>query len=65
MSRRAILSLYKDILRYGETLSFTDKKYFKYRIRASFRDNKDLTEEKEIDFQLKKGMKFLEARRVV
>lgn len=53
MSRQAVLKLYKDILRYGETLRFTDKKYFRYRIQTAFRDNKDLTEEAAIDHQLK------------
>ncbi|XP_011338623.2 uncharacterized protein LOC105280095 [Ooceraea biroi] len=65
MSRQAVLKLYKDILRYGETLRFTNKKYFQYRIRTAFKDNKDLMDEETIDFQLKKGMQFLKARRVV
>ncbi|XP_012527395.1 uncharacterized protein LOC105831660 [Monomorium pharaonis] len=65
MSRQAILKLYKDILRYGESLRFTNKKYFRDRIRTAFKDNKDLSNETAIDFQLKKGMKFLEARKVV
>ncbi|XP_071576306.1 mitochondrial ribosome and complex I assembly factor AltMIEF1-like [Temnothorax nylanderi] len=65
MSRQAVLRLYKDILRYGETLRFTNKKYFRYRIQTAFRNNKDLSDEATIDFQLKKGMKLLEARKVV
>ncbi|KAL0109443.1 hypothetical protein PUN28_014485 [Cardiocondyla obscurior] len=64
MSRQAILKLYKDALRYGETLKFTDKKYFRYRIRTSFRNNKELSDEAEIDFHFK-GLKLLEAKRVV
>ncbi|XP_011698660.1 PREDICTED: uncharacterized protein LOC105456386 [Wasmannia auropunctata] len=65
MSRQAVLKLYKGILKYGETLRFTNKKYFRYRIRIAFKTNKDLSDETAIDFQLKKGMKFLEARKVV
>lgn len=65
MSRQAILKLYKDILRYGETLKFTNKGYFRHRIRVAFKNNKDLNDKTIIDFQLKKGMKFLEAKRVV
>lgn len=65
MSRLTILKLYKDILRYGQNLRFTDKNYFRYRIRKAFKDNKDLIDETAIDFQLKKGLKFLEAQRVV
>lgn len=53
MSRQSILKLYKDILRYGETLRFTNKGYFRHRIRVAFKDNKDLTDEAMVDFQLK------------
>jgi len=52
MNQQAVLKLYKDILRYGETLRFTNKKYFRYRIRTAFRTNKDLSDEKAIKFQL-------------
>lgn len=65
MSRQAVLKLYKDILRYGETLKFTNKNYFRYRIQTAFKNNKDLSDEVAIDFQLKKGIKFLEARKVM
>ncbi|XP_018340742.1 PREDICTED: uncharacterized protein LOC108747644 [Trachymyrmex septentrionalis] len=65
MSRQVVLKLYKDILRYGETLKFTNKKYFRYRIRTAFITNKDLSDETAINFQLQKGMKFLEAKKVV
>ncbi|XP_014482415.1 PREDICTED: uncharacterized protein LOC106748430 [Dinoponera quadriceps] len=65
MSRYVVLKLYKDILKYGQNLRFTDKKYFRDRIREAFKTNKILTDEAAIDFQLKKGLKFLEARKVV
>ncbi|XP_018304964.1 uncharacterized protein [Mycetomoellerius zeteki] len=65
MSRQVVLKLYKDILKYGETLRFTNKKYFRYRIRTAFKTNKDLSDETAINFQLEKGMKFLEAKKVV
>lgn len=51
--RNAILKLYKDLLRYGEELRFTDKKYYRQRIREEFKQNKTLTEVADIDFQLK------------
>ncbi|RLU25482.1 hypothetical protein DMN91_001638 [Ooceraea biroi] len=60
MSRQAVLKLYKDILRYGETLRFTNKKYFQYRIRTAFKDNKDLMDEETIDFQLKSYKRYLD-----
>lgn len=65
MSRQAVLKLYKDILRYGETLRYTNKKYFRSRIQTAFRNNRGLSDEAAIDFQLKKGMKLLEAKKVV
>ncbi|EGI70333.1 hypothetical protein G5I_01092 [Acromyrmex echinatior] len=52
MNRQVVLKLYKDILRYGETLRFTNKKYFRYRIQTAFRTNKDLSDETAINFQL-------------
>ncbi|KYQ54498.1 hypothetical protein ALC60_06645 [Trachymyrmex zeteki] len=52
MSRQVVLKLYKDILKYGETLRFTNKKYFRYRIRTAFKTNKDLSDETAINFQL-------------
>lgn len=56
MSRNTVLKLYKDILRYGQNLKFTDKKYFRYRIREAFKTNKNLTDETTIDFHLKVSM---------
>ncbi|KAL2751577.1 mitochondrial translation release factor in rescue isoform X2, partial [Vespula maculifrons] len=63
--RITILKLYKDLLRYGEQLRFTDKKYYRQKIREEFRQNKTLTEAADIDFQLKKGLMLLKSRRVI
>ncbi|XP_046831968.1 MIEF1 upstream open reading frame protein [Vespa crabro] len=63
--RIAILKLYKDLLRYGEQLRFTDKKYYRQKIREEFKQNKYLTEVADIDFQLKKGLTLLKNQRVV
>ncbi|KOX79283.1 hypothetical protein WN51_09085 [Melipona quadrifasciata] len=49
--RQAILKLYKDLLRYGEKLKYTDKEYFRYRIRKNFEQNKHLSDQTEINFQ--------------
>lgn len=65
MNRNAVLKLYKDILRYGQNLKFTDKKYFRYRIREAFKTNKNLTDEGAIDFHFKKGLKLLEVQKVI
>jgi hypothetical protein len=53
MIRSEILGLYKRLLRYGENLKFTDKKYFVYRIKKDFLDNRDLKNKKEIEFHYK------------
>lgn len=50
--RQIILKLYKDLLRYGANLKYTEKTYFAKRIRKSFKENKNLTDRAEIDFQL-------------
>lgn len=50
--RQITLKLYKDLLRYGANLKYTDTKYFRSRIRRSFKENKHLTDQTEIDFQL-------------
>lgn len=63
--RQIILKLYKDLLRYGANLKYTEKTYFAKRIRKSFKENKNLTDRAEIDFQLQKGRKLLQDRRVV
>lgn len=50
--RNTVLKLYKDLLRYGENLKYTDKEYFRFRIRKNFKQNKHLTDQTDIDFQL-------------
>ena len=51
--RNKVLHLYKELLRYGETLRFTDKKYYRFRIRKGFLENKDLSDPKSIKFFIK------------
>ncbi|XP_076290763.1 mitochondrial ribosome and complex I assembly factor AltMIEF1-like [Lasioglossum baleicum] len=63
--RLMVLRLYKDLLRYGGNLKYTDKLYFRARIRHGFRENKQLTDEHEINFQFQKGQKLLSDQRVV
>lgn len=43
-----ILKLYKDLIRYGEQLTLTDKTYYRERIRKEFKNNKYLQNESEI-----------------
>ncbi|XP_064210745.1 mitochondrial ribosome and complex I assembly factor AltMIEF1 [Tribolium castaneum] len=59
-----ILKLYKDLLRYGQNLKFTDKDYFHKRIRREFRKNRDLTDESAISFNFERGIVLLVRRAV-
>lgn len=63
--RQAILRLYKDLLRYGENLKYTDKAYFRYRIRKSFKENRNIIDQQKIELQLQKGRILLQQQRVV
>ncbi|XP_029048877.1 LYR motif-containing protein 5A [Osmia bicornis bicornis] len=63
--RQAILRLYKDLLRYSHNVKYTDPLYFRYRIRKGFKENKDITDQKQIEFLLQKGQKLLQEQRVV
>ena len=50
--RQVILRLYKDLLRYSYNVKYTDPLYFRYRIRKGFKENKDITDQKQIEFLL-------------
>lgn len=39
-TRSAVLQLYRDLLRYGRKLEFTDKEYYFLRIRHEFQSKK-------------------------
>lgn len=45
-----IRRLYKDLLRYGQELKYTDKPYFYDRIKKEFKSNKLCTNTEEILF---------------
>ncbi|XP_076375217.1 mitochondrial ribosome and complex I assembly factor AltMIEF1 [Megalopta genalis] len=63
--KQIVLKLYRDLLRYGVNLKYTDKQYFRHRIRKSFKENKQLTDKEEIDFHLQKGRELLIKQRVL
>lgn len=48
-----VLQLYRQLLRYGNQLQYTDKTFFKNRIRSEFRKNQFLSSAEEIEFELK------------
>lgn len=49
-TRTQVLRLYKDLLRYGENLKFTDKVYFKNRVKDEFLSGRSEKDDKVIDF---------------
>ena len=49
-SHQQVLGLYKNLIRYGNQLKLTDKKFVLRRIRKEFREHKSLTESKAIEF---------------
>ncbi|XP_015521436.2 mitochondrial ribosome and complex I assembly factor AltMIEF1-like [Neodiprion pinetum] len=63
--RTKVLRLYKDLLRYGQNLRYTDQELFKNKIKGNFRRSKDLSDVKDIEFQLQKGFQLLKDKRVI
>lgn len=64
-SGREVLRLYKCLLKYGKELKLTDKNYFRNRITAEFKANKNLVAEEEVKFQYEKGLRLLERRCII
>ncbi|KAK5644874.1 hypothetical protein RI129_006174 [Pyrocoelia pectoralis] len=64
-SPKDILKLYKNLLRYGQELQYTDKHYFCKRIKNEFQQNRSLTDITEIQFNYKRGVSLLEKKTVV
>ncbi|KAA3673738.1 uncharacterized protein DEA37_0002486 [Paragonimus westermani] len=50
MTRYVVLNLYRSLLRYANSLQFSDANYVKYRIRQVFAANKELTDPKAVEF---------------
>lgn len=50
---KQVLQLYRDLLRYSKDFKFTDKTYFKNRIRTEFENHKNLESEADIDYNIK------------
>lgn len=62
-SRQAIKTLYKQLMRYGQELTLTDKNWYNRQIRNEFM--KIRSSEADIDFAYRKGLRFLEYKRLV
>jgi len=57
--------LYKELLRYGQALKYTDKQFFYRRIRSEFENNRVLTDGEKVTFQLERGKYFLKNRLLI
>lgn len=59
----AVRALYKQLARYGQELVLTDQKWFSQRLRFEF--TKPRAKEEDIEFAYRKGLRFLEYKRLV
>ena len=62
-TRPIVLSLYRQLLRYGENLQLTDKDYFFYRVRSEYAKNKTLQNNELIRKQITRGEELLKRNR--
>lgn len=51
VTKQNILQLYKKLLRYSNSLRYTDKDYYLARVRGEFWKNREITDPEEINFQ--------------
>lgn len=51
--------LYRALLRFGDTLQYTDKSYYRRRIRFEFEKHRVVTEPGEVRLQVEKGWELL------
>ncbi|GAB6028839.1 hypothetical protein CHUAL_004645 [Chamberlinius hualienensis] len=64
IGRSQYLQLYRELLRYGRSLVYTDKDYYYARIRKEFTKSRELSEEDQL-FNYKKGLAFLQRKRLL
>ncbi|CAF1587276.1 unnamed protein product [Rotaria magnacalcarata] len=60
-----VLRLYRDLLRYSQTLKYTDVDFYLNRIKQEFAKGKLLQNEHEIVRQIAKGQEFLKNKRLI
>lgn len=59
---RAVLLLYRNLLREGNSLKFTERDFYWRTIRKEFERERDEVEVKRIKEQYEKGMYFLKSK---
>ena len=62
-TRSIAISLYRQLLRYGEKLYYTDKQYFNERIRDEFVKHRNLSDNKLIEKQFQRGEELIRRNR--
>lgn len=60
-----VLSLYRQMLRKGRQLQYTDKEFYFRRIRNEVEKARDLVDKAQIDHQIKKAEAFLKNDRIL
>lgn len=60
-----VLRLYRDLLKYSQTLKYTDVNFYLSKIRKDFAKGKTLENEEEITRQIAKGREFLKNKRLI
>lgn len=65
MSRVQVLALYKRLLRRADRLVFTDKDYYRLRVRLEFLKNKAVGDPQKLARLIEKGEKLLELDRFI
>ncbi|CAF2644187.1 unnamed protein product [Rotaria sp. Silwood2] len=60
-----VLRLYRDLLKYSQTLKYTDVDFYLTRIKQEFAKGKLLENEDEIVRQIAKGQEFLKNKRII
>lgn len=57
--------LYRALLRYGNSLQYTDRSYYRRRIRFEFEKHRVVTEPEEVGLQVAKGRELLRRKALV
>jgi len=57
--------LYKQLMRYGQNLKYTDKAFYFRRIRSEFENTRSITDPKIIKLKLDQGHSFLKKEALI
>ncbi|TPP58341.1 hypothetical protein FGIG_06560 [Fasciola gigantica] len=63
--RRAVITLYKELMRYAGQLKLSDRDYVRKYIRQVFERNRTLTDPEALRFFYNKGLEVLKLRHLL